>query len=277
MKEDDYSGTLVQYVNVYLVGSVNQYQGNKRLKRSNLVNKGVLFENEFLQIGYKTEPYYQDVNGYKVSLRMTLYYGNKSESPMTKFEAEFEGDESSLVYRNPQTLPREIEPAHQLKQELYVVPTGIPYGLLSVNIQYSIGRQFPDFTVYLPNSLLKYLVTHSISAEKFEEVYSRHLEDEFRSPVFSLSKEFDIESFEKLFPHICFLTRLEDFMSQRQYNELTLGLFGLLIDFDEYLVKIYIRPDMTAAIQLVHLNNSEEDDTYTRFLVQSLQFVLQSS
>ena len=62
------------------------------MKKSNIADKGILFENQLLQIGYKSEPCYEEVNGYTVSLKLILYYGNKSESMMTRFQVEFEGD-----------------------------------------------------------------------------------------------------------------------------------------------------------------------------------------
>ena len=65
-------------------------------------------------------------------------------------------------------------------------------------------------------------------------------------------------------------------MSQKSYSELSLGLFVLLIDSDEYLVRISIRPDMTVVLQLVVLDNSEDSETYAKFLLQSLQFILQA-
>ena len=98
------------------------------------------------------------------------------------------------------------------------MPTNIPYSLISINVQYAVGRQFPDFTVYLPNSLLKYMVSHPTSIDKFEPAYSRHLDTELRSQVFPLSRDLDPSALQKLFPHMIYLTKTEDFISQRRYT-----------------------------------------------------------
>ena len=121
---------------------------------------------------------------------------------MTKFQVQFEGDDKSLLFRNPQHLADKIEPGHQLKQELLVVPTNIPFALININVQYCIGRQFPDFTVYLPNSLLKYMVPHEINAARFNEAYERHLSSEYRTAPFPLCRDFEPMKLKKILPNL---------------------------------------------------------------------------
>ena len=45
---------MVRYSNEYEIGGVTEFQGSKRLKKANLQDKGILFESDLLQIGYRT-------------------------------------------------------------------------------------------------------------------------------------------------------------------------------------------------------------------------------
>lgn len=84
------SGTLIDVLgDIYGNNNAATYNTKKFLFKNN----GVLFENEMLQIGVKSE-FRQNLG------RLGLFYGNKTQIPLTvsKFEADFENSNTNLHF-----------------------------------------------------------------------------------------------------------------------------------------------------------------------------------
>jgi len=56
--------------------SITKNQGLRRFKTANFKGKSSLFENEHLQIGYKSSALYEEVSDFKVMIKIELFFGN---------------------------------------------------------------------------------------------------------------------------------------------------------------------------------------------------------
>lgn len=72
-----------------------QDKNMNRFKLSSIKDKSTLFEVSYLQIGCKTQLFY-DVKSSKNYLKIDLFFGNKTNEPLTDFEVEYIGRESTL-------------------------------------------------------------------------------------------------------------------------------------------------------------------------------------
>lgn len=61
-------------------------QGWKKFRKANFKPKGILFENEHLQIGFKSQAIYEDLQSFSVFIRIGIYIGNKLHDPISKIE-----------------------------------------------------------------------------------------------------------------------------------------------------------------------------------------------
>ena len=74
---------------------ISKYQGHRRYSTSNFKGKGSIFENEHLQIGFKSEAIYEEVSGFRVLLKVELYFGNLSDETFRNLSLDFKGDQST--------------------------------------------------------------------------------------------------------------------------------------------------------------------------------------
>jgi len=71
---------------------INKRQGHRRFCTANFKGKSSLFENEHIQIGHKSEAIYEEVSGFRVLLKMEIFFGNLSEDIIRNLTLEFKGD-----------------------------------------------------------------------------------------------------------------------------------------------------------------------------------------
>lgn len=74
---------------------IKKEQGHKRFKIGNLRYRYPLFENESMQIGFKSEVIFEEYDGFNTFLQIELYFGNKTTRQIKELEISFEGDESN--------------------------------------------------------------------------------------------------------------------------------------------------------------------------------------
>lgn len=56
----------------------------KRFKFGNFKEKNILYQDNALQIGFKSKLVYENVENFKVFLSMTIYYDNKTQRDITE-------------------------------------------------------------------------------------------------------------------------------------------------------------------------------------------------
>ena len=75
-------------------------KNTKRFKLSCLKDKSPLFDNEFLQIGMTTHPFF-DYVARRAMLKTVLYFGNKTTHLVNSLEVSFSGDRNTQCARPP--------------------------------------------------------------------------------------------------------------------------------------------------------------------------------
>jgi hypothetical protein len=58
---------------------MSEAQGIRRFKVSNFKEKSLLLENSTIQVGFKSTAHYDRINSFKQCLKITMFFGNKSE------------------------------------------------------------------------------------------------------------------------------------------------------------------------------------------------------
>ena len=73
--------------------NIKREQTHRRFQLANFRNRYPLFENESLQIGFKSEAIFEsNDDGFNEVLALELYFGNKKNYQLRNFEVIFEGD-----------------------------------------------------------------------------------------------------------------------------------------------------------------------------------------
>lgn len=72
-----------------------------------------------------------------------------------------------------------------------------------------------------------------------------------------MSRDWPHSSLSKLFDNTVVLTDYETFVSQRSYCEYVLGFYFEVLESENYLCKLVVRPDLTAVIQVVMVDGSK--------------------
>ena len=64
----------------------------RRLKASLFKNKYILYEDECMQVGFKSAAIYEKVDKFTCMIDFELFFGNKTSKAINKFEVGFKGD-----------------------------------------------------------------------------------------------------------------------------------------------------------------------------------------
>jgi hypothetical protein len=80
-----------------MLRSLHKSQGIRRFKTANFKGKSSLFENEHIQIGYKSEPIFEEISGFKVLIKIELFLGNLVEETIKNVSLDFKGDPSKSL------------------------------------------------------------------------------------------------------------------------------------------------------------------------------------
>jgi hypothetical protein len=67
-------------------------QGVRRLKSSLFKNKYILYEDDCIQVGFKSAAIYEKVDKFTSMIDFELFFGNKTAKIIDKFEVSFKGD-----------------------------------------------------------------------------------------------------------------------------------------------------------------------------------------
>jgi hypothetical protein len=71
---------------------IRKEQGVRRVKASLFKNKYILYEDESLQVGFKSTPIYEKVDKFTTMLNFELFFGNKTAKTIGNFQVSFKGD-----------------------------------------------------------------------------------------------------------------------------------------------------------------------------------------
>ncbi|XP_067623105.1 AP-2 complex subunit alpha [Eurosta solidaginis] len=153
------SGTLIDVLgDIYGNNNAATYNTKKFLFKNN----GVLFENEMLQIGVKSE-FRQNLG------RLGLFYGNKTQIPLTNFMPVLQWNPEDALKLNVQVKPVDptLEGGAQIQQLLTAecIEDYADSPTIEVNFRYNNVPQ--KFSIKLPLTLNKFFEPTEMNAESF--------------------------------------------------------------------------------------------------------------
>uniref|UniRef100_UPI00398F0B82 AP-2 complex subunit alpha-2 isoform X3 n=1 Tax=Pristiophorus japonicus TaxID=55135 RepID=UPI00398F0B82 len=125
-------------------------------------NNGVLFENQLLQIGLKSE-FRQNLG------RMYVFYGNKTSVQFVSFTSAVVCPENLTAQLNVQTKPVDptVEGGAQVQQVLNIECISDFVEVPILNIQFRYGEELQNISVKLPITLNKFFQPTDMSSEDF--------------------------------------------------------------------------------------------------------------
>ena len=77
--------------------SILRLQGHRRFKASHFKNKYILFEDDYIQIGFKVSQVYEKVDKFSAMMMFQLYFGNKREKTLKNISLHFLGDKRTFL------------------------------------------------------------------------------------------------------------------------------------------------------------------------------------
>lgn len=84
LDKNDYDGTIINNSLSYWeqISDLNP-QHLKRFKVANFKDKSILFQDNCIQVGFKSKLLYENFENFKVLLKIIIYYDNNTESDVT--------------------------------------------------------------------------------------------------------------------------------------------------------------------------------------------------
>lgn len=95
---NDYAGTIIPMGITYYsqLRDLDPGQKMRRFKVSNFKEKSLIFEDNNLQVGFKSRPVYEETDTLRIYLNFTVFFGNRGNAPISNMKIDFEGDDSNL-------------------------------------------------------------------------------------------------------------------------------------------------------------------------------------
>lgn len=125
-------------------------------------NNGVLFENDILQIGVKSE-YRQNLG------RLGLFYGNKTQVPLVGFQPTLQWDTEDSKNLNVQIKPVDstLEAGAQIQQMITAECIDSYSDTPSLNLSFRYNGTPQSFSVKLPLMINKFFEPTEMNGESF--------------------------------------------------------------------------------------------------------------
>ena len=114
-----------------------------------------MFENEHIQIGYKSQAVYENIHNFQNFIELNLFIGNKTNDVIKDFQIEYKADKNQLLYASPRSVDSLISAGFQNKHDLMIIPLKVPFSFMVGNVSYSYQNTSVHTTIALPNSILK--------------------------------------------------------------------------------------------------------------------------
>ncbi|KAL3314364.1 AP-2 complex subunit alpha-1 [Cichlidogyrus casuarinus] len=123
---------------------------------------GILFENDVLQIGVKSE--------FKASFgRLGIFYGNKANASLLEFNTNVSADTAgaSLSFDSQRT-PEILATGAQVQQMIHVECLGDFDGIPVLSVSYKLNACIHRLCLYLPITINKFLSNAEMTADVFK-------------------------------------------------------------------------------------------------------------
>ena len=167
---------------------LNEARGIEDVRKEFLLkNNGVLFENDLIQIGVKSE--FTGGIG-----KINVFYGNKSNCLFTNFEVQIVmiPETSAAIQVTPKSdPPSNIASGSQEQQILQIECLGTFSSPPSLDVRFSVSGGSNNFTLYLPIFFSKFLEPTNMTQDNFFTRWKALAGDKESQRIFSATKKMD--------------------------------------------------------------------------------------
>ena len=124
----------------------------------------------------------------------------------------------------------------------------------------------------LPNSILKFASYMKISKQEFKESWRDA--EKFKTAAFPLCKNLPPDSFSKYIPALEYLTQYNDFAAPGSQTDLEMFCKIIMLQKYEAILKIVVRPNLQAVVQVGSLEGSSEALEYFTCYLETMELVM---
>ena len=152
-----------------------------------LKNNGVLFENDLIQIGVKSE-YYTGIG------KINIFFGNKSNCLFTNFEVHIvmiPETSTGLKVTPMSDPPSNIASGSQEQQVIQIECIGTFSSPPALDVRFSVSGASNNFTLHLPIFLSKFLEPTNMSQDNFFNRWKALSGDKESQRIFAAAKKMD--------------------------------------------------------------------------------------
>ena len=241
-----------------------------KFKNTCLKSKSILYENDSIEIGTASS-IINDLANPKHVLKMTIYFGNKLEEDIQDFQVKVIEGINTHVILKPQTIESVIPAGKQVKQQLMLSFSGMPFSCLKFSCEGFIKGKHEKFSVYVPNLLTKFMQFKPTEAQDFRKKWKSSSFYILKTEPIRLDENLiDTPDFKKFFAGLIDLRPQDDHNLNEKATLKLAGVFELDIPHVEYLMKINVLPSGQAVFQVAAPHKHCETAVY---LLQTLAFI----
>ncbi|KRX00517.1 Coatomer/clathrin adaptor appendage, Ig-like subdomain [Pseudocohnilembus persalinus] len=233
----------------------------RKFKMSNLKTKSVLLDTKEVQFGVKTQLIFDYLSS-RNHLLVQIFIGNKTQEPIQDISLEFFGDHTSELWKKQSSDIDSVLPAgKQQKLEFMVQYNNCPYDLINGEFQALIqNTKEAQQKFFIPMLLTKFMIFKETDPFVFKSKWNMKKDQAIKTEFFTVNTRIvrQPNDFIKFFQKSIEFTSVQEFLSQKQqvngeelkYYEVG-GIFELNTPDIEFLLKITVRPNLTAIIQII--------------------------
>ena len=241
-----------------------------------LKNKCPIYDNDVIQIGVASAIVH-DASGQRNLLKLVLYFGNRTNLPLTNFRTSIPNAHNVSRLINAEKLDDMIGPEKQTKRQVVVSFKATPFECLKMETDLEVENEKVAFSLYLPALITKFMEFKYVSAEEFREKWKSKTQAVLKTEEIDLDPVIvkSTYDFKKYFGYLVDLKPMDEYDFVQGKKSIKLGgIFELDVANVDYMIKINILPGHKVVFQVA----SNEDKTeVTTFLLQTLMFLFQKS
>lgn len=235
-------------------------------KRSCLEEGSLLYEDDEIQVGVTSNLMFDDPKKKRV-LRTVLYFGNKTDRNLERFEVDIGNGFRITHIVKSEPLESKIYVNKQLKQQIISTVNKVPFDCAQINGRFKSRGRDRAFIANLPCVVTKFMEFKPIEKESFGERWRQRAKFIFASKALRLDQQLveHNSDFRKYFQHLVDVNEEEQFGFG--------GLFELDLPDVEYLLRIQIRNQDHVVFEVA---GNDGDSQVAKFILDTLIFLFEA-
>jgi hypothetical protein len=179
-----------------------------------------------------------------------------------------------LLYGNPKKVEGKLLPGMQIKQELVIAPLDNRPTLIKMYVRYEVNGEGREERIVMPNSIVKFVENFKLSKKEFVQHWNGATI--YKTDEFKLTRFISPDSLPKYIAMLEELSSYESFSEPGSETDYELGCQVVLKKRYDGVLRISIRPNLNAVVQIGILGSAEDTDAQEAFVhyAQTLQMIL---